>query len=901
MQEDVPRITQRTAIIYTVCPSSMTAGELAVSGGVPYIRQVPQFESITGIASISGGYADNRIRVSATSGGEIEWKIFSANWAGKVSFNLTAVTSGAVVSSGGVISGGWLPGSATYPITLYAFGHDRPYLPQTFFEYQVGEEVDITLAGTCVGNDLMEATPDGATMLNRANISAGLRIDTENDRVRIHGTAEVPGIYTLGVYTKSKEKEPPRPPVPFPPGEAEDLVIISIYGEHIAEGDPVVMVPAACKREDAYKVVYNEAVTAYGAKAGVSAMVHSGGEWVAEVTSGSEYVSERWRYNLTPISGGASWEWGVTYSASVGEGFPVSETLATAPGRDLGGEWQQRPPLQGWSPTLILQAGDERLFLDRQTSGGLAGVYVSAGSASGAQIYEQEPLYTPQYSGWTTRPPMIRNSSGGLVVHRSGGYFAGTTLTSLLTSGGVEVHPHHTAGVVLPYCPPRCVECGNGVKWSDPGWLVYGSSGAVTVQAINTSGSECTICAGRSAGAGWGGRYPMRRLLPLFRPDGARSATFTATKREHSSSIYSAFYSGSAIEYYPDTPGTTVSGLPRNRMSGGSAGLSGGSSSTSAHVSRSIPLDGVVWSSKMLMQEFGNESVSGGITVARDQYSGETMSDFTFQDAYDVTSGWRPIYDRATSSALVTSGRWGRSATSSDGVTIDATIYYGDGRDCIDSGGRMFVAVGQARATGLAGLSGTITTNFLSSAWNSGGTSLESSAWTSSVTSTGAVDFAHSIADLWPHVFTDATPHFSGEILKSSGSYEGTLDCNAGVLEGVTYSGGYYTSIQGGLTFNSLNTAAQSAWYTQVTTSYVYFNEDPAQGEMGWVTSVTSTRRDSTGAAALNLWNAMPRAHTDPGFVASGGYVDNSGTWIAQYTAFYESESTFYEKETLTL
>lgn len=899
MQADVPRITQRTAIIYTRCPAGMTAEALASSGGVPFVRQSPSLESLTGLRTISGGYSDNRIRISATSKGELDFKIYSANWAGKITFNLTATTSGAVVSSGGTTSNGWIPGSATYPITVYAFGNDRPYTAQNYYEFKVGEKVDFTITGSVVAPRLAEVGADGATMLNRAGTSAGLQtqmVGGDNPTgIRVFGTPETPGIYTLGIIMRSDEGAPPHQPVPFPAGESEDLVIISIVGDRIEQGDPVVMIPARHSDGDSLRILHHNAVAAYGGEAGTSALTHVGSEWRATVTSSSgDNLSERWVYTIAPVSGGKSWTWGVVYSASGIEGMPVSATLATAPGRELAsGEWQQIPPKQGWSPEVILQ-GEESLYLTSATSGGYAGAYCLAGSASGAVLYEQQPLYTRQYSGWS-RPPSIRNSNGKLIALRSDGYFGGTTATELIVSGGVAVNPEPPSGVVLPYCPPRVVSCGNGITWRDPGFLIPAASGGVVVHAINASGSACVIRVGSSAGAGWGGRYPMRRLLPLFR-NIPRKATFTATKKSSEYNYSSSIYNISSIEYYPHD---YASGLPRTRTSGGSTAVSGERSHQSTHISQSITLDGARWTSAMLAQEFGFEQIPGGGSASRDEHQSVGSSAFFLGESFDESSGWIPYADSIDSISVVSSGAWVHSSAVGEGVGIDAAIYYGDGRDSIDSG-RMFVAVGQARATGQIGLTGRLTTNYVSSAWKSDGTDVASSSWTSSSGANISETFAHALSDLTPHVFTDETPHFSGKMLISTGEYSGLLDVNAGVIgDGVPYDGGYFTMITGGLIYDSREDATKSAWCEKVTTTY-HSTGDP-YGEP-WNVTITSSRESATGSAALEFWTGMSRAHSDSGFVASGSFMPhNSGSWIYKRVVYVENESTSYESASLNI
>lgn len=888
MQEDVPRITQRTAIIYTRCPhSSWTAGDLAASGATPTIRQTPALESLTGFASVSGGYSDSRIRISATPGGALEYTIYSANWGGKLSFDVTATTSGAVVSSGA--STGWLPGSATYPVTVYVYGSDRPYLPQTFYEFRVGEKVDFTLSGTVVAPKLMEVAADGASMLNRAGIPAGLQVQMVGGDpptgIRIFGTPEVPGIYTLGAIIRSAEGDPPHYALPFPPGEAEDLVIISIYGEAIAEGDPVVLVPAARSTGDDIRLVYHAASGAYIAEAATSLYIHSGSAWTATVNSSGGSTSERWTYTLAPTSGGQAWEWGVVYSASVGEGYPVSETLATAPGRELAsGVWQEVPPKQGWTPTVILQ-GEESLYLTSATSGGYAGAYCLAGSASGAVVYEQEPLYTPQYSGWS-RPPMIRNSSGAVIVARSGAFHAGQDAAALIVSGGIEVSPQTPSSAILPYCPPRCVDCGNGVKWSDPGWLIPTASGA-TVQAINVSGSDCAIRVNGSAGAGWGGRYPMRRLLPLFRSGG--TATFSAAKVATSRTIHSSAGVNSSLSYYDDR------GIPRDRVSGASIEVSSGYSATSAGVSRAFPLDGAVWSGKILVQEFGNGSASAGGDAGGSMLSQFGSRDFELREAYDVDSEWVIQQDRTIDITSAATGDLRTSSATGDGANVEAAIYYGDGRDCIDSGGRMFVAVGAGRATGQVGFGGDIVTSYVSSRYDHNGSSIASSGWTSTTSSAGAETFAFSIADLTPRVFTEAAPGFGGSMLISSGEYHGTMDCNGGGT--IIHDGGYSRQVDGGLVYNA---TTRSAWYTEVTTTWHENPDPPGEGWEPYSTTVTSAGSSATGSAALTLWRDIPRVGSDSGFFASGA-IGVSGSWIAKYTLYNETETEYRERAELNI
>lgn len=439
------------------------------------LRQNIGFSSLTAL-TLSGGIENDFVRVTP-SGSSFEVKAKFHKAQGSATFSVTATTAGDPARN-------LEPATVGFTFRVLVLGVDLPHLTRSFFEFAVGETVD-------VGLPLFYAAPE--VQLNIAKVPAAiaslthgeLRTETDHDHgdiqysvwegapsgislapvldygnnvrgARLTGIAIRPGIYYVNFVISSYDNSGASDP--FPGANGAGLVVINIYDDRES---PKIAVPVRyAANPDFVRAIRHGFGDNYTAARLTGEFTRSEEVWtrrISETISGN--VSDVWEYRLERDESGVWTLSGRNYLSD--QEAPEFSVLATAPDR-----FGEVPPNTGWSGGLLL-AGDGVKFVPGY------GFFDWKGerelTVDGEEepfrgpVYEQQPMVSAQYEGWNN-PPALQYDSGLYLAPGPDGKWRISADPAALE--GTEVEPRGIEMAAVPYAPPTAAALG-GTAYRD--------------------------------------------------------------------------------------------------------------------------------------------------------------------------------------------------------------------------------------------------------------------------------------------------------------------------------------------------------------------------------------------------------------------------------------------------
>ncbi len=391
------------------------------------VRYAPEIFSDYGIASVSGGIGSGAVRITPNGTG---WSV-SCDFRAHGSFSFEAEITENPPEDG--VQG------ATKTVTLYAlvYGKDRPMIGKTFYQFAVGEEVNITgISGVCAQTFFDVAIHGAGPLKSVEGYESGLTVyavqeegGTKNIAAKIIGTAARPGLYSFSVTTNSVT--PQHETNPFPPGPGTDTIFVSIY-DPCGAGTPMVL-DLNCKyhfNPDSFRII-THAVADSGAERLTGSFARSGAEWIRNESRSQLQYTQFWEYKIVPED--SAWNlYGRSYFS--GDTVPEWKHYATAPAiADC-----DVPPSAGWSEGVIAMGAVRYFvgghgFFDRKTD----------------TLYQSSPHFVREFEGWEQQPGF----PGGEFMALENGVWK---------IDGETVNPAAISGAALPYSPPRFEDLAAG-------------------------------------------------------------------------------------------------------------------------------------------------------------------------------------------------------------------------------------------------------------------------------------------------------------------------------------------------------------------------------------------------------------------------------------------------------
>ena len=439
------------------------------------LRQNIGFSSLTAL-TLSGGIENDFVRVTP-SGSSFEVKAKFHKAQGSATFSVTATTAGDPARN-------LEPATVGFTFRVLVLGVDLPHLTQSFFEFAVGETVD-------VGLPLFYAAPE--VQLNIAKVPVAiaslthgeLRTETDHDHgdipysvwegapsgislapvldygnnvrgARLTGIAIRPGIYYVNFVISSYDNSGASDP--FPGANGAGLVIINIYDDRES---PKIAVPVRyAANPDFVRAIRHGFGDNYTAARLTGEFTRSEEVWTRRISETiSENVSDVWEYRLERDESGVWTLSGRNYLSD--QEAPEFSVLATAPDR-----FGEVPPNTGWSGGLLL-AGDGVKFVPGY------GFFDWKGerelTVDGEEepfrgpVYEQQPIVSAQYEGWVN-PPALQYDSGLYLAPGPDGKWRISADPAALE--GTEVEPRGIEMAAVPYAPPAAAALG-GTAYRD--------------------------------------------------------------------------------------------------------------------------------------------------------------------------------------------------------------------------------------------------------------------------------------------------------------------------------------------------------------------------------------------------------------------------------------------------
>ena len=439
------------------------------------LRQNIGFSSLTAL-TLSGGIENDFVRVTP-SGSSFEVKAKFHKAQGSATFSVTATTAGDPARN-------LEPATVGFTFRVLVLGVDLPHLTQSFFEFSVGETVD-------VGLPLFYAAPE--VQLNIAKVPAAitslthgeLRTETDTDHgdiqysvwegapsgislapvldygnnvrgARLTGIAIRPGIYYVNFVISSYDNSGASDP--FPGANGAGLVIINIYDDRES---PKIAVPVRyAANPDFVRAIRHGFGDNYTAARLTGEFTRSEEVWtrrISETISGN--ASDVWEYRLERDESGVWTLSGRNYLSD--QEAPEFSVLATAPDR-----FGEVPPNTGWSGGLLL-AGDGVKFVpgygffdwkgDRELT------VDGEEEPFRGPVYEQQPMVSAQYEGWNN-PPALQYDSGLYLAPGPDGKWRISADPAAFE--GTEVEPRGIEMAAVPYAPAAAAALG-GTAYRD--------------------------------------------------------------------------------------------------------------------------------------------------------------------------------------------------------------------------------------------------------------------------------------------------------------------------------------------------------------------------------------------------------------------------------------------------
>lgn len=394
---DVPKTNTNTFIIYSKNPV--------------IIGQSISVESYTGIESISGGLNNDNLSINPTvNDGIINWNVSikTVGSSGKYSFICTIKTKGDETFAS-------VESSFVFQVVLY--GTATLYKPLHFY-YKIGEEVEQTIAPQGVNGitnygvqlgALRHGTEGEIYTYIEDNIEKtafrgyqsglyinGVYVDNVLTGIKLTGTPSRPGTYIFWINCYQRWQSN------FNVGSNQIIpVFVSIYDGLCPENSIIVPVESSVKIDDARFTVFSNDNEHLEKIRFTPANGWSGYYDDVYYTTYGEEIITRYEYKLQLEND----EWGLLKRVyTVGNTAPDFEKIDSC-SRPIFDEVETLfPPVHGWSSVIFSGTSEKMFFIQGE------GFYINLGN----EVYQQVPVYNPQYEG-LSMPQRLRYNSGNMV------------------------------------------------------------------------------------------------------------------------------------------------------------------------------------------------------------------------------------------------------------------------------------------------------------------------------------------------------------------------------------------------------------------------------------------------------------------------------------------------------
>jgi len=572
MVKDIPVPDNQSIIIF----SATGGGE----GG--RVRQGITFAHETAL-TLTGGVETDYVRVTPSgSGFAAVAKAHKA--AGQATFSVTAVTAGDEEAG---IEGV----TASFTFRVVVLGVDFPHLTQGFFEFPVGATVGVPLnvffaapeaqlnipkvQSAIVSSTYGELVPyadadhGGLARTRWEGEPSGISLDPvldEYNYVRgasLSGVALRPGVYYRTFEISSYDSGGGTDP--FPGATGYGIVIINIYDDRES---PKVVVPIDYQPDDNALRVIRHGIAGYVAARLTGEFARSGDDWTRRVEEQvAEGVSDVWEYTMARDTTTGVWTLqGRNYLSD--QTAPSYTSLATATVAYSG----EVPPNVGWTDGVLAAGGSHYYvlgtgFFDYK---GERTVPVEGADPFTGPVYQQQPIVSAQYAGWTN-PPATQYASGLYLAPDPDGKWRVSIDPAAVD--GAEATPQTIKHAALPYHPPTAGHPIAGLAYRDAALLI--TRKGLSPVAVNAHlAGDVALRMGKYV-AGVPAHYTwLRQLAPPIAATGrAEPLTFGVT-RDQRSNTFSRTREYNATDTSASTTYSKLDSVTRTqRLFSGSASL----------------------------------------------------------------------------------------------------------------------------------------------------------------------------------------------------------------------------------------------------------------------------------------------------------------------------------------
>lgn len=459
---DYPIPDNNSIIIF----SATNAAE-GVEGG--RVRQNISFSAKTAI-TLTGGLDNDFARIEPS--GSTFTAVAKTNYAhGSATFQVTATTAGDEEKN-------LEPASVVFTFRVLVLGVDMPHLVQNFFEFRAGESVSQSLNVWFAAQQAQLNIPKSSTMITSQTYGetgtetdghgvehttwegepSGIYLtpvlDWQNNvrGASLTGIAERPGIYFYKFEISSYDQYGGQ--YAFPGATGYALLIINIYDDRES---PKLAVPVEfTSNPDFLRVIDHQLGDDYVNARLLGEFTRSGDAWTREVRETiADQIEDVWQYRMERAEDETWTLSGRNYLSD--QEIPEFSVLSTAADR-----FGTIPPNAGWTGG-VLCAGDGAKFVKGNGFFDLKGTR-EIDDFTGP-VYEQQPVVSAQYAGWSNPPRLQYNAGLYLAPSPDGKWYLNAD--PLATTGETAVSPQTIAATAVPYMPATAGETFSGVPYRD--------------------------------------------------------------------------------------------------------------------------------------------------------------------------------------------------------------------------------------------------------------------------------------------------------------------------------------------------------------------------------------------------------------------------------------------------
>lgn len=548
--KDIPKYTQNTFILYSAATGE-SATALASGIKPKHIRQTGVVRSLTPMTINGNGFDKSGLKITPALSDDgltcsFDIKITQCDFFLSDSFTLTFATNGDAENN-------IEPAENTIKFKVICYGCDRPYLTNSFVEYNCAKDPLVSR------KHVVPVSVNGLASLHihELNIeNSGIEVrdnDTDEGENVVYynwapGDTGAYGIAVEGVTYEGNHGVGTVDSYPFPQGRGADVLIIANYPDYYASGYTCALATAGSITMPEY-ALYGGVMGEYGGE-----FTLSGDMWEHKH---EEYPSQNTVHHVDHQIYLSSNRWILQSRSYLDDAVSDWQTIATAPmatltipaiddGKRVTLEGvYSLPPFSGWSDTALTISGDGKYFTKEQrflntvnvssTDGYFTEFPVYAGHG-GVMYRTEKQTYEVTENGETRTAELILfpDAQGWQIS-------SGSSVLS-------NVQPQETTHAAVTYAPPR----RDDTAFTTAAKMTQEISGAIVEtpvpMAFNNDLGGMLITAGEVTAGTWK-RYPYHRLVA---PDLNISATLTLKNATNGDYVKKDVYK--YIEYGEEPP-----------------------------------------------------------------------------------------------------------------------------------------------------------------------------------------------------------------------------------------------------------------------------------------------------------------------------------------------------------